>query len=413
MSTFVTTPGAVRLLASSVVARLPLTMIGIGLLVHAQRLTGSFAVAGLVSGAYAIATGVGGPALARLVDRRGQLPVLAPSVVATAALLGAAALLAPGAAPWLLVALATGIGLATPPLAACVRALLPGLVADADAGAARVAYAVDATAVELTWVAGPPLALGVGAAWSTGGALAAAGAILLAGTAAFAAQPATGAWRPAPAADRPRGGSLRAPGMRTLVGALVAVGVLFGAVEVGVAAAAQDLAGPAAAGPLVGVWGLGSLAGGVVTTRRGGGVHGAGALVAVLGLLAAGHLALVAATGSIVALAAALLVAGAAIAPTCASAYAMVDWVAPAGTVTEAFAWLTTATAVGTAAGATAAGALADGAGPAAAFLLAGAAGLAAMLVAALRAGTLAAPSARPRPVAPALDGALPAPAAA
>ena len=44
------------------------------------------------------------------------------------------------------------------------------------------------------------------------------------------------------------------------------------------------------------------------------------------------------------------------IAPTCATAYAMVDAAAPAGTTTEAFAWLATAIAIGTSAGAAAAG---------------------------------------------------------
>src|SRR5919202_2733167 len=111
MSAFRTSPGAMRLLAWSLVARLPLTMIGIGLLVHAQRLTGSFAVAGLVSGAYAVATGAGGPALGRLADRHGQLPVLAPSVPATVPPLRPAAALPDGVAPGVLVVLAAGIGL--------------------------------------------------------------------------------------------------------------------------------------------------------------------------------------------------------------------------------------------------------------------------------------------------------------
>ena len=91
------------------------------------------------------------------------------------------------------------------------------------------------------------------------------------------------------------------------------------------------------------------------------------------------------------ALAAALLVAGTAIAPTYASIYAMVEDAAPAGTVTEAFAWLTTAVAVGASLGVAVAGALADSAGPSAAFALAGAAGLTALLIAALRSETLAA----------------------
>src|SRR5919202_826000 len=386
MSAFRTSPGALRLLAWSLVARLPLTMIGIGLLVHAQRLTGSFAVAGLVYGAYAVATGAGGPALGRLADRRGQLAVLAPSAGAGVALLAAA------------------VGLATPPLAACLRALLPGVVRD-PAGAAA-AYAVDAAAVELTWVTGPPLVLGVGAAWSTGGALAVAAAVLAVGTVAFAAQPATREWRPAPAAERARGGSLRAPGLRTLVVVLVGVGVLFGAVEVGVAATARSLGAPAAAGPLVGLWGLGSLAGGVVAARRGGRLDRAAALALLLALLGAGHVVLAAAAGSVVALAAGLLVAGAAIAPTLAIAYAIVERVAPRGTVNEAFAWLSTATAVGSAVGASVAGALADGAGPPAAFVLAGAAGGAAALVAVVGARTLDAP-------APVLAAPVPAAAAA
>ena len=44
------------LLVSSVVTRLPLAIFSIALLVHAQRLTGSFAVAAAVTGAYAIAS---------------------------------------------------------------------------------------------------------------------------------------------------------------------------------------------------------------------------------------------------------------------------------------------------------------------------------------------------------------------
>jgi predicted MFS family arabinose efflux permease len=113
----------------------------------------------------------------------------------------------------------------------------------------------------------------------------------------------------------------------------------------------------------------------------------------VLAALAAGHLALAAAAGSAVALAAVLAVAGATIAPTYASINAMVDHAAPAGTVTEAFAWLSTAVAIGASAGAACAGAVADAAGPAPTFMLAGAAGTVAALIAALRARPLTGPA--------------------
>jgi MFS family permease len=118
--------------------------------------------------------------------------------------------------------------------------------------------------------------------------------------------------------------------------------------------------------------------------------------VLLLAALAAGHLALAVATGSVFALAAVLTLAGATIAPTYACIYAMVEDVAPAGTVTEAFAWLATATAIGAAVGAAVAGTLADAAGPSATFLLAGLAGAAGAAVALARSETLARVRLRP-----------------
>jgi hypothetical protein len=363
-----------RLFAVSIVARLPVPMLSIGLLVHTQRLTGSFAAAGVVTAVFAGALGAGGPLLARAADRRGQTGVLlASGLVAGLALVGAA-VLPVGASPSLLVAVAAVLGLSVPPVGACLRALLPGLVADAPA-----AYAAEATASELTFIAGPPLVLLAGALWSTGVALAGAGMLLVAGTVAFALQGPSRAWRGQAAARRPRGGSLADPGVRTLVAVLVAVGVVFGAVEVGVAAAASG-----AAGPLLGLWGAGSLVGGMVAARSRG-VR----LELLLVALAAGHLALASVAGSVVALAFVLVLAGATIAPTYASVYALVERVAPAGTVTEAFAWLSTAVAIGAAVGAALAGSVAESAGPAATFLVAGAAGLVGVAIGALRVATL------------------------
>lgn len=354
------------MLTLSLIARLPLAMFSIGLLVHAEHLTGSFAVAGLVTGAYAIALGCGGPVLGRSVDRRGQTAVLVSAATASAALLAAISLLPAGAPPAFLLALAAGLGFATPPVGACVRTLLDD----------PRAFALEASAVELTWVFGPPLALAGGALVSTGAALAGAGAILLAGTLAFAAHPGSRAWRPT-GVERPRGGALRTGPMRTLVLVLGCVGAVFGSVEIGVAAAADE----AVAGALLGVWGAGSLAGGLWLARRG----GAAKLGPLLAALAAGHGALVLVTGNVWLLAAGLALAGAAIAPTYATVYALVERAAPAGTVTEAFAWLATAVAVGAASGSAVAGALAEASGPTAAFLLAGAAAACALLATAAR----------------------------
>jgi MFS family permease len=389
MHAIVSAPGAVRLFVLSLVARLPVTMLSVGLLVHAAHLTGSFGSAGLVTAAYGVALGVGGPVLGRLVDRRGQTVVLVASACAAVAMLGAIAVLPVGAPAAVVVALAAGVGLSEPPVGACVRALFTSLVAEPQALPA--AYAVDASASELTWIAGPPLALALGALWSTGAALAVAGLVLAVATVAFAAQPASRGWSPAPSASQRRG-ALRSPAVRTLVIALTAVGALFGAGEVAVTAAAANLGSTAAAGPLLGLWGGGSLIGGLLAARLGRGAPSARGLSLLLVALTAGHLLLIPAAGSLVALGAALLVAGAAIAPTYAAVYAMVEDAAPAATATEAFAWLGTAVAVGASAGAACAGTLVDGAGPVAALVLAGGAGALAALTTVLREWTLQEP---------------------
>src|SRR5512132_2360277 len=104
---------ALRLFAISIAARLPLAMLSIALLVHTQRLTGSFGAAGLVTGVYAVALGAGGPLLGGLVDRRGQTAVLLSSALAGAGLLGVIAALRPGAPVAVLAGLAVAVGLAS------------------------------------------------------------------------------------------------------------------------------------------------------------------------------------------------------------------------------------------------------------------------------------------------------------
>jgi MFS family permease len=337
-----------------------------------------------------------------MADRRGHTaPLIGAAGVACGLLIGLA-LLPHGAPGALVVALAALLGLATPPVGPCARSVLPALLSDPSA--LRAVYAFESSASELTFIFGPPLALGIGAAWSTGGALVAGGIMLLVATVAFALQPAA---RIRAEHGEAGSGALRSAGLRTLVLAFVALGVVFGAVEVGVTAAASALGGNGVAAPLLAVWGLGSLAGGVLASRLGGGAQSPRGLALVLAALAAGHLALAAALGSALALAGVLFLAGAAIAPTYACAYAMVDAVAPAGAVTEAFAWLATAVSVGAAAGAAVGGALVDSAGPGAAFGFAGAAGALAVAVALLRGATLpgavsVAPARRSRPARPA-----------
>jgi MFS family permease len=390
-------PGARALLCSSILARLPLAMFSLALLVHARDVTGSYAIAGLVSGAYAVASAIAAPMLGALIDRRGQTAVLVCGAAVTAGLLVVDGLLGRGAPSTLVIGLGAASGLSTPPLDACVRTLLPAI--SPDPSRLPALFAFESTALEVTFVAGPPLALGVASVWSSGGALIVSGLVILGGTLAFCAQPASRRWRGDEVSSRRRGGSLRSAAIRVLVAIALGTGIVFGATEVGVTAAAHALDGTSAAGPLLGLWGVGSLIGGALATRLGGAARDARGLIPLLGALAIGHGALILTPGSVLATGAVITLAGATIAPAESSMYAMVDAAAPAGTGTEAYSWLLTASLVGTSFGMGAGGALAQDAGAMPVFALAGVAGCAAVLVAMVgsaRLPAIAAPSCSP-----------------
>jgi predicted MFS family arabinose efflux permease len=277
--------------------------------------------------------------------------------------------------------------LATPPLDACVRSLLPAIAPDPRRLPAL--FALESTVLEVTYVAGPPLALGLGSVWSSGGALIVCGLVIFGGTLVFAAQPASRRWRPEPVSSRRRGGALRSPAIRILVVISLGTGTVFGATEVGITAAAHALGASTAAGPLLALWGAGSLIGGLVATRLGGAARDARGLIPLVVALAVTHGALILTTGSVVATAVVITLAGATIAPPESSIYAMIDAAAPAGTRTEAYSWLGTASLVGASLGMAIAGALVQTGGPLKAFALVGVAGGLAALAAVIGADRL------------------------
>ena len=365
-------PGFAPLFLASMAGRLPASALGLVLILHTRGLTGSFAVGGAVAGAYALANGVTGPLLGRLVDRRGQAPVLVPAALVSAAAIVAVALLPHGVAVAPAIALAALAGGAFPPLGPCLRTLWPDLLGD-DPGRMHAAFSLEAAALEATYIVGPVVIAGAIGAWSTAAATLACAALLLGGVLAFCAHAASRAWRPAGAATQGAAGALRSRGVRTLMLVFALLGATFGSIEIAVPVAAEAAGHAGAAGLLLGVWGLGSLLGGLVAARVGPARDVTRRLTSLLAVLAAGHLLLTIPLGPLP-LAALLLLAGLALSPAIAAAYAMVEGLAPAGTVTEAYTWLSTGIAAGLAAGAALSGALAEAHGAGAAFAAAGAA---------------------------------------
>jgi predicted MFS family arabinose efflux permease len=370
-------PGFVWLFGASMVGRVPGAALGLVLVLRTRELTGSFAAGGLVAGINALAVGVTAPVLGRIVDRRGQVPVLAGCAVLTAAGLLVLGLLPRGAGLAAAAACAVAAGAGFPPLGACLRTALPALLPDRERR--HPAFALESAATELTYVAGPLLVAAGVAVGGAGTAAIACAALTLLGVAGFTAHPAARAFQPVTAGERAHGGALRSPGVRTLVLVFGLVGTTFGAIEVAVPAAADA----GVAGALLALWGAGSLTGGLIVARGAAPADTARRLRQLLAALAAGHLLLIPATGPI-ALAALLPVAGLAIAPTFACTFALVEDLAPHGTLTETYTWLTTGIGAGIAVGAALAGLLAQASGASAAFALAAAAAAAGAVLAAV-----------------------------
>ncbi len=169
--------------------------------------------------------------------------------------------------------------------------------------------------------------------------------------AAFCAHAASRAWRPA-RRRRAAGSPVRCARRAcvTLMLVFLLLGATFGSIEVAVPVAAEAAGHAGSAGLLLGVWGFGSLLGGLAAARAGAAADPVRRLTVLLAALAAGHLLLTLTTG-LLPLAGLLLLAGLALSPAMAVAFAMVEGLAPPGTVTEAYTWLTTGIAAGPRAG--------------------------------------------------------------
>jgi MFS family permease len=348
------------LLVTALVARLPIGINGLAVVLLVQAERGSFGIAGLTSGALALGSGIGTPLTARLVDRAGRA-VLGVLALSSAAGLVALLTLAATAPPALLVAVAAFTGAANPPVSSLLRALYPRMLRDRPE-LIHGAFALDSVLTELLFIAGPALTAAIAVAASPGAALAVSAVAVTTGTFAFLAAlgPPDGARRP----PAPTGllGALRAPGVRTLVVTMLPVGLAFGILEITITAFATREGHPELAGVLLTLWAVASATGGLVygaRPRRGSAseTHLRVALALPVGLAP-----LVLATSPAV-MALLVLPAGIFIAPLLATRNELAGMVAPPGTETEAYTWPLTAIIAGIAGGAALAGVIVDAAG--------------------------------------------------
>lgn len=368
-------PGVGWLLATSLVARLPVAMVSLAIILRVAHASGSYARAGSVTAAYVIGTGLIGPLLGRLADRVGRRPVLLVAATVNTSGLVAMALI-PVRQLGLLLAVAAITGGSVPPVAPAVRSLWRTLV-PADIQASL--YAVDATLQEVTFMVGPTLVALIASFASASAALVTCGAVGLFGTVAVACHPATAHQR----RNRSRAPARTPIGSSAMV-TLVLITLMFLAaiviVEISVVAFAGRHHAANQAGLLLAVWSGGSMAGGLLFGART--AHGGARVLGRLMLVGAGGFLLLAAAPGVGVLYGLMFVAGTAIAPGFSCIYGIVGAVSPATSSIESFSWVASGIQVGAAIGAAVGGFLVQLVGPRLAFVCAGGCGLATAILA-------------------------------
>ncbi|MET8974831.1 MFS transporter [Streptomyces sp. NPDC004539] len=352
-------PGTKGFAAAGFVGRMPLSMMGIGVVTMISQLTGRYGLAGALSATIALSAALVGPQISRLVDQHGQRRVLRPAtlvaLVAAAGMLVAAHWSWPD---WSLFVFSAGIG-AVPSLGAMVRARWAALYRGTPQ--LHTAYSFESVVDEVCFIFGPIISIGLSTAWFPEAGPLLAACFLAVGVFWLTAQRATEP-KPHPRERHGSGSALRSPGLQVLVATFVATGAIFGAVDVVTVAFADERGHKAAASLVLAVYAAGSCVAGLVFGLMR--VAGPPQRRWLLGILAmAVSMIPLLLVGNLPFLAVALFVAGLSIAPTMITTMSLIEEHVPRTQLTEGMTWISTGLAVGVALGSSAAGWVIDAAG--------------------------------------------------
>lgn len=362
-------PGAAGFFFPAAVARWGTAMTGLGLLWTVRGLTGSFAVAGITTGAFALAEAMGGPPLARVIDRHGQTRVLPFLLGIHAAAIAEVIMAARSSVTSLIVGGAVVAGASLPQVGALSAARWTHLVPERQR--LRSAFSLEAIVNDLVFLSGPPnvtVASSLAAPYT--GTLIAVGLLVGGGISLVmhreTAPPVSRAVRTTAVVSS----SLLSGPFVSVIGVTVGLGCFFGAVPVIVTAYSTGNGFGGAAGILLAVTSITSLASGVAYGVMRGRwrprtvqLTGAIVLAVATGLMAAWL--------TLPTLLVGLFIAGAMIAPLNVSCAQLVESAVERQNLTLGFVWINTASAIGIAIASTITGFLIETHGIRIAFLAA------------------------------------------
>ena len=376
-----THPGARSFTSAGLIARFPMSMVGISTILAVEELYGSYTAAGLVSAANFVAMAIGAPILARCVDRYGQSRVMLPAVlVSSLSLVGLAGAAAVHAHLGILAALSALAGGLAGSMGSLVRARWTAMLTRPEE--VHAAFSLEAALDEVAFILGPVLAtalcttpfLPVTSGWVCCVVMQLFGGLWFLGQRATEPAPhPTQPRRTAEAAEQSDQAVAHPPVMR--YGAMVSIaivflilGALFGANDVAAVAFATEAGHKSASGLVLAVWGVGSFGAALLYGSRTWGWPLWKQLMAGLVGLAAGASTFGFAP-SLVVLSVLALLTGLAIAPTLTSGNNIVQVTVAPSQLTEGLAWVSTALNIGVSIGSLLAGQATDAGGSRAGYL--------------------------------------------
>ena len=361
-------PGSVGFSSAGFLARLPISMLGIVIVLLVASTSGGYALAGAVAATFSLSSAACQPPLSRLADRYGQLRAVAPQVVV--ATVGSVTLvwLASADAPtWTLFASAAVAGGAYPNVGALVRARWSAQIGGTPE--LRTAYSMESVLDELIFVLGPPVITLLAVHIGSGPAMLVAAGLLAIGAVLFLGQRAT---EPVPSGLPPAGGpsAISMPGLRTITMLLVMLGGVFGAVEVTTVAFAAQRHQPSATAIVLSTYALSSMLAGLYFGSRKHSRPLHQLLVRFSVLVPLTILGFPFAQTTFV-LAGLTALAGLLVAPTLITCFQLVEAITPSGQLTEGLTWATTGITAGASIAAAGAGLAIDAFGTPHAFWVA------------------------------------------
>lgn len=357
-------PGGLAFSASGLVARLPMALVGFGILLFTSGVTGSYGLAGVMSASFSLSAAIGMIVSSRLVDRLGQHKVLGWLI--TGESLGLVLFIITMELGWPFVVsaiLAAFAGACSPAIGPAVRARWTYVISNMESKSSpklRTAFALESISEEIIFTIGPLITAWLAISVALPAPIIFAIVVGMTGTFILIRLRGT---EPTPSPVRqtrePHIFAFRHPGVFLMVVSAIATGATFGSIEVAIVAFTTELGAPELSGLLLAAWALTSMFGGLWFGSR----HFRAPLSRQLVIITAAltlALLLTPFMRSLLALSLVIMISGALVAPILITIFSLAERLVPNAQLTEGLTYINSGLTVGFSLGVAVAGYVID-----------------------------------------------------